>query len=321
MSKSVDTRFPLSYCVRLSMVSGLSFSRSLSVSFRVFRGSLLRSLFVSFVYFVVSSFSLSQTVPQLINYQGRLCSTNGAPLATGEYDLTVSLFESETATTSLWEEQHVSVPIVRGHFNVVLGGLNTNGLAAALVGGNRHVVVAASGGGTSGRQRLLSVPYAMQSGNGCPVGTILAWHKNITASNSLALPYGWVECNGKVVSNYPGSVLQGEHVPNLNLTDLGDGDDLDGYAGGAFLRGSTASGQFQEATAHVNVFANDHVAQIYAGGYYGAGNGGPHKDKALSHGNIGEWSGGHNWTPGAGKPTTFASRPVNMSVVWIIRVE
>lgn len=63
-----------------------------------------------------------------------------------------------------------------------------------------------------------------------PVGTILAWHKNIKPD--IALPLGWEECNGQVVTNED-SPLFGITLPNLNGEQR-------------FLRGGTQSGILQE---------------------------------------------------------------------------
>ncbi|MCP4134003.1 MAG: tail fiber protein [bacterium] len=59
-----------------------------------------------------------------------------------------------------------------------------------------------------------------------PVGTIVAWHKNL--AHTPALPEGWVECNGQLVSD-EGSDYDGQNVPDLNNNDI-------------FLKGSLESG-------------------------------------------------------------------------------
>ena len=63
-----------------------------------------------------------------------------------------------------------------------------------------------------------------------PVGTILAWHKNINPD--IALPLGWEECNGQVITNED-SPLFGITLPNLNGEQR-------------FLRGGKQSGILQE---------------------------------------------------------------------------
>ncbi len=58
-----------------------------------------------------------------------------------------------------------------------------------------------------------------------PTGVIMAWHKDFT--NTPALPTGWVECNGQVLSDAL-SPYNGQTIPDLN------GDNR-------FLRGNSTS--------------------------------------------------------------------------------
>lgn len=60
----------------------------------------------------------------------------------------------------------------------------------------------------------------------CPVGSVVAWLKSFT--NTPALPAGWAECNGQVLSD-AGSVYNGQTLPSLNSTNY-------------FLRGNATSG-------------------------------------------------------------------------------
>jgi len=70
-----------------------------------------------------------------------------------------------------------------------------------------------------------------------PIGTILAWAKNLTGVPSLL--NNWVECNGQVLSDAE-SPLNGQTIPNLN------------GSGGTqrFLRGSTTSGSTGGSETH-----------------------------------------------------------------------
>ncbi len=59
-----------------------------------------------------------------------------------------------------------------------------------------------------------------------PVGSIIPWHKNLTATPEL--PEGWIECNGQILDDQE-SPYHGQVIPNLN-------------GEGRFLRGSNTSG-------------------------------------------------------------------------------
>ena len=127
-----------------------------------------------------------------------------------------------------------------------------------------------------------------------PIGSIIAWHKSM--AGTPAIPSGWVECNGQVVSDAD-SPYNGTAVPALN-NDAGSGQ------GGRFLRGNSASGimQSDDFKSHTHQIRDE--SDPSGGG-------------ALEEGS---WSGA--WLNGlvseTGGPET---RPANMSVVWIIRVK
>ncbi|TRZ64712.1 MAG: hypothetical protein D4Q79_00980 [Spirochaetia bacterium] len=132
--------------------------------------------------------------------------------------------------------------------------------------------------------------YGAISGFGIvPIGSIIAWHKSFT--NTPALPSGWVEANGQVLSD-SNSPYNGQTIPNLN----GDA---------RFLRGGSISGTLQadELKSHTHGFGS------------GVGT-------ATEHGNntpkAGEWVDGTYYVNSTGGSET---RPINMAVVWIMRVK
>ncbi|MCP4134719.1 MAG: hypothetical protein GY754_27340 [bacterium] len=144
-----------------------------------------------------------------------------------------------------------------------------------------------------------------------PVGAIQAWHKNLT--HTPVLPEGWAECNGAPVDD-PGSVYHGMNTPNLN-------------GEGRFLRGSSGSGTLQEgATAlpvsgfTTNTDTHSHrYTDPYVSGHSYKANGNGEGIFEYPTGNGGTTtSDSHNHTIQGGDSET---RPVNMSVVWIIRIK
>ena len=126
----------------------------------------------------------AQSVPPLINYQGRLTGQTGAPLAAGVYGIQFRLWDDPLASGTndlIWGQLYSNIAIQsNGVFNVILGGgtplLNptpaVNNLAYAFNGTNCFLgvtVVASNGSPLSlpseilPRQQLLSVPFALQS--------------------------------------------------------------------------------------------------------------------------------------------------------------
>src|ERR1043166_1876868 len=97
---------------------------------------LARIALLALLLFVPDLFrsALAQSVPALINYQGRLSNADGSPLPTGDYQLTFSIYDSATNTSTnglIWGPQvfdgtnglgHASkIPVAQGYFNVMLG--------------------------------------------------------------------------------------------------------------------------------------------------------------------------------------------------------
>lgn len=122
-----------------------------------------------------------------------------------------------------------------------------------------------------------------------PVGTILAWHKDW--GTTPALPEGWLECDGQTVNDSE-SVFNGMSTPDLN-----------GQA--RFLRGGSTSGTLQADEL------KSHSHQIYWGATNTIGT-------PVGAGNVARIGSTGDFIQATGGAET---RPINMSVVWIIRVK
>jgi hypothetical protein len=273
--------------------------------------------------------SAGATIP----YQGFL-ESSGVPLQ-GPVDLAFSLHDAATAGNPVWgPEVHAGVIVAAGQFSVNLG--DTLDLPASALAGSRWLAISVAGTDLEGRQLLGSSPYARRGAPGqdfhvdadlavvgnssvaggasvagdstvggkvqvsgtvqaaagfgyVPVGTIMAWHK--TLAGTPALPPGWAECNGQTVSSVD-SPYNGQALPNLN-------------GASRFLRGGAVSGTLQDAT------------EIYSGVTYGHNVSIRNDDgTTLAASDIFQSNNNGNYNvPWA------RVRPVNMSVVWIIRVQ
>ncbi len=95
--------------------------KNMTVSARV--SMLILICFLSSVFLPLSY----AAVPHLLNYQGRLTDSGGAPL-NGTYALTFRIYDAETAGTMLWEETQAGVVIQKGIFNILLGSVTNLGL-------------------------------------------------------------------------------------------------------------------------------------------------------------------------------------------------
>lgn len=108
--------------------------------------------------------------PTLINYQGRLTDpSTGQAKADGSYDMVFRVYGAETAGSPLWTGTHTAangnpVTVSVGIFSVLLGSGSGNSLSSSLFSSpDRWIEVQISSEILSPRQRMGSVPYALQA--------------------------------------------------------------------------------------------------------------------------------------------------------------
>lgn len=123
------------------------------------RASLLLVLAVSFL--CMGTRTSFATVPQQINYQGRLTSSAGEPLDT-TVALVFQIYADSNGVTSLWDETHPSVVIASGLFQVQLGSVNPIG-QSVFNGDKRWLGVRLSGGPAAALVTLVSTGYAYRA--------------------------------------------------------------------------------------------------------------------------------------------------------------
>lgn len=137
---------------------------------------------------VCSQWSIARAeVPHLINYQGRLTDTNGAPL-NGSYNITLRIYDAETAGNLLWEETQTGIVIQKGIFSILLGSVRNLDLAFDKP---YFLEIVVNNEVMSPRQPITSVAYAITAENAVPRGVIVMWSGLIAD-----IPPGWQLCNG-----------------------------------------------------------------------------------------------------------------------------
>ncbi len=101
------------------------------------------------------------TIPQMINYQGKLTNTSGAPVADSNYTMTFRFFPTLTGGTSLWAETQ-TVTTHSGLFNVLLG--NTIPIANIPADGNCYLEMQVNPNpAMAPRIRIVSAAYSFLS--------------------------------------------------------------------------------------------------------------------------------------------------------------
>jgi len=97
-----------------------------------------------------------------VNYQGRLADAGGMPI-NGMVTLQFALYATDVDPTPLWgPETHPNVPVSDGLFSVILGS-QLGGIPQNILGGDLWLEINIEGETLSPRERLGTVPYAMQA--------------------------------------------------------------------------------------------------------------------------------------------------------------
>lgn len=153
--------------------------------------------------------STQADIPQTINFQGNLSSITGEPVADGNYDITIRLYDSEFAAigTHVWSDIF-NTQTKQGNFTIELGS------GAASLSGfdfNKKYWIGIQVGTSSEmakRLPLLSVPYAMQAqtastANAIADGTVTSSKVADNAiDNQAKAPWSpRVQVNGSWVNN------------------------------------------------------------------------------------------------------------------------
>jgi microcystin-dependent protein len=145
---------------------------------------------------LVATQAQDASVPQLINYQGRLTGADGKELPTADYKLSISLYSDPTSTSAkVWGPQTFNVPVVKGHFNVILGPVDANNakIQDAFTTSSIYLEVTVNDASIiKPRQQILSTPFALRALHGVPVGTIVPYF-------GLVAPEGWILCDGREI--------------------------------------------------------------------------------------------------------------------------
>jgi hypothetical protein len=113
---------------------------------------------------VLCSVSFAQ-VPKLINYQGKLTTSAGAPV-NDTLQMVFSIYNVPTEGTALWSETQGSVEVLNGAFNVLLGSVDSIGNPipySVFDGTTKYLGVHVGGEQIIPRRPMVSVGYAYKS--------------------------------------------------------------------------------------------------------------------------------------------------------------
>jgi hypothetical protein len=174
----------------------------------------LKSLFAGIACCsLIVSTALQAQAPQMFRYQGRLLDND--TLVSGDLNFSFKLYTAPTGGAALYEDA-ATVTVVDGLYSTIIGDDTSSGgdLADALNNAAVYLEITVGGETLTPRERIVSVPYAMND-NGLPSGTVVLSATNpnpaleaqgyslvysdvtspedwaVALHNELAIPYEW----------------------------------------------------------------------------------------------------------------------------------
>ena len=200
----------------------------------------MKRILVLAISMAVAVPALTQPIPQTINYQGRL--TDNSPQQnpiTGTYNISFEIWTSQLGGSIEWSEGPISVNVVNGIFNVVLGS-HGSPIPRSIFTGTRYLSITVGTETLSPRQELTSsgvAHVAELSDDANSLGGVAAagWQQRVVgtcpAGSSIATIYsdGTVACEvddvGGITSETDPQVgaLSTNRVPRWSGSELVDG--------------------------------------------------------------------------------------------------
>ena len=159
------------------------------------RPIILRTL-IAIIFGLISFQSANADIPEIISYQGILSDSTGSPL-TGDYNITVSIYDQESGGVALWSETHANVVVSDGKFNIMMGSVAS--LSDSLDFEVPYWLGVSIGGGAELTPRTQFASTATAFAAQKVLERILP--AGMVAPFAMGTPpSGWLECKGQAVS-------------------------------------------------------------------------------------------------------------------------
>ena len=147
-----------------------------------------KSIFTSMALCVLLVFTTEAEVPQLINYQGVLSDSAGAPLD-GTFDITFKVYSQPVAGTEFWTETHIGAAVNDGLFAVILGSITPFGPTKSATSHEVWLgITIDTDPEMSPRTQLISVPFAFEADRAVQADTASYAHQSGLADTA---DYAW----------------------------------------------------------------------------------------------------------------------------------
>ena len=180
-------------------------------------------------------------VPTSMNYQGMLTDSDGNAL-TGTYNMTFYLFTTPSDGSAIWSENHPSVQVTDGIYNVQLGGLTPS----LFENDELYLEVDVEGETLVPRQQLTSTAFSMRAATAEDAETLDGKDSSEFADSGHDHPFGEITgtatdsqvpdditINNAATADYAASADSADYA-----TSAGDADTVDGQHASAFAEDS-----------------------------------------------------------------------------------
>lgn len=217
-----------------------------------------------------ASSGMTATVPQLMNYQGRLNDNTGAPVD-GTKTIVFSLYSSATGTPAIWTETQ-NVNVNNGAFNAVLGSVTP---LPTTVFDNAEVWLGIAVGSDlemTPRQRISSVGYSVRAAK---ADSVASSDQIVSTMPTGTAPF--TVSSTTMVTNLNADMVGGKHASDLVLKA---GDTMTGNltVPNLFLTNSNSSINIGTARIYSfgnnNFFAGHNAGNFFTSGGFNLGIGG-----------------------------------------------
>jgi len=159
---------------------------------------------------IPSKITTNPAVPGRLTYQGMLTTSSGTPVADGDYNFTIDLFDVSLGGSSAWSDT-LTLPVGQGTFTAILG----SGAPLDIVFNKTYYIQVTVTGGPAGltypevllpRAELTSAPYAL--GPWAPKDSNIFFSGgNVGIGTSNPVTTLTVNSNGSFVSPTPGILV------------------------------------------------------------------------------------------------------------------
>lgn len=167
----------------------------------------------------------AMAAPQMTRYVAELTDTMGNAID-GSVTVSVALYASEEGGAEAWSQNLGSKPVEDGLFDIKFGNAGTGDFGEALAGGAIWIEFTINGEQMTPRQRLSSVPFAMEAGHaehlaGLPAGDYATqdWLSTYKIPQANLPDDGLDEVSNETISNeFIGVLAASTEVP-LDIPD------------------------------------------------------------------------------------------------------